>query len=80
MSYAHEKLTDEDDRAKKYLDFSQPASYNRLLQASVHILVVQFQEQILNEATNLIAENETRRKGFFEYSTNFKHFRFAHVV
>lgn len=61
MAYAFEKLTEEDERAKKYLDFSHPTSYNRLLQASVQILVVQFQEQLLNEASCLIDQNETKR-------------------
>lgn len=64
MAYAYEKLTEEDDRAKRYLDFSQTDSYHRLIQASVQILVVQFQEQLLQEAQNLIAQNETKRMSF----------------
>jgi hypothetical protein len=61
MSYAYEKLTEEDERAKRYLDFSQPISYSRLIEASVQILVVQFQDQLLNEASSLINQNETKR-------------------
>lgn len=62
MTYAYEKLTEEDERAKKYLDNSQEDSYRRLIAASVAILVVQFQDQLLKEAENLIAQNETVRK------------------
>jgi cullin-5 len=61
MAYAYEKLTEEDERSKRYLDMSKPESYNRFIEASVKILVIQFQEQLLAEAAKLIAENETDR-------------------
>lgn len=59
MAYAFEKLNEEEDRAKKYLDES---SFDRLISASVKVLVVQFQDQLLAEGPGLIKQNEVPRE------------------
>lgn len=58
MAYAYDKLAEEEDRAKKYLD---PSSLERLVHSSVKVLVVQFQDQLLAESPGLIKQNEVKR-------------------
>uniref|UniRef100_A0A1I7SBJ6 Cullin-5 n=1 Tax=Bursaphelenchus xylophilus TaxID=6326 RepID=A0A1I7SBJ6_BURXY len=58
MAYAFEKVQEEEDRAKKYLD---PSSYERLVEASVKILVVDYLEGLLAEGASLIQKNDVER-------------------
>lgn len=72
MAYAFDKLSEEDERAKRYLDFTQNDSYQRCIAATVNVLVVQFQDQLLNEAAGLISRNSNASRCSFVVSNHTK--------
>lgn len=59
MHYAADKLSEEEQRGKKYLETGSGAhSVQLLLQKLVDVLVVSFQEQLLSECPQMIAKGE----------------------
>ncbi|KAI1719457.1 cullin family domain-containing protein [Ditylenchus destructor] len=61
MAYADEKLAEEEQRAKLYLDSSVEGSTVKLIEKCVDVLVIEYQDQFLAEAPALIKANETER-------------------
>ncbi|KAH7699747.1 Cullin, partial [Aphelenchoides avenae] len=61
MAYADEKLAEEEARARRYLDLTLPDSVERLVDKCVNVLVIEYQEQLLNEGPALIKNRETKR-------------------
>lgn len=58
MAFADEKLTEEENRAKKYLDFSKPDSNEKLIEKCVKVLVIEYEDQLLAECPSLIKNYE----------------------
>lgn len=61
MAFADEKLTEEENRAKKYLDFSKPESNEKLIEKCVKVLVIEYEDQLLAESPPLIRNYEIPR-------------------
>ncbi|KAI6227461.1 Cullin-5 [Aphelenchoides fujianensis] len=61
MTYAYEKINEEEERARRYLDFTFQDSFTHLVRAVVTVLVNEYQEQLLAEAPALIANGDSER-------------------
>ncbi|KAI6186837.1 Cullin-5 [Aphelenchoides besseyi] len=61
MGYAYEKINEEEERGRRYLDFTNPDSFRHLVKEIVNVLVVEYKDQLLAEASNLIANQECTR-------------------
>ncbi|KAI6213785.1 hypothetical protein M3Y94_00192600 [Aphelenchoides besseyi] len=61
MGYAYEKINEEEERGRRYLDFTNPDSFRHLVKEIVNVLVVEHKDQLLAEASNLIANQESKR-------------------
>uniref|UniRef100_A0A0X3P9L1 Cullin-5 n=2 Tax=Schistocephalus solidus TaxID=70667 RepID=A0A0X3P9L1_SCHSO len=62
LSYAQQKLSEEEARARVYLD-SGPKfnSIERLMQACVRVFVIEYQDEILSEFPKLLRENDMEK-------------------
>lgn len=60
MQYADGKLQDEKQRANLYL-YSEADSHTKLMDSCVKVLVTEFEEEILNECSELIKNNDIEK-------------------
>ncbi|KAL7073247.1 hypothetical protein ACQ4LE_007112 [Meloidogyne hapla] len=62
MSYVDEKLVEEEERAKKYLDGDiDGKSREKLMEKCVQVLIINYQDQLLAEASSLIKIGQIER-------------------
>uniref|UniRef100_A0A915MU52 Cullin-5 n=1 Tax=Meloidogyne javanica TaxID=6303 RepID=A0A915MU52_MELJA len=62
MAYVDEKLVEEEERAKKYLDGETDGkSKGKLMEKCVQVLIINYQDQILAEAPGLIKSGQIDR-------------------
>ena len=61
MLYVDEKLAEEEERAKRYLDSSDGESQAKLVEKCVQVLIIRYQSQFLAEGQSLIKRHEVDR-------------------